>query len=186
MTLIEKTLNAGRIGFRGNCQTITSVACFLLLTACTATMPTATAKLGPSPALGGGTYSSGGGITVAADVQDYEGRTLVCGVWAQSRQQSILTKLVEPRLLGSGAVFLDRETLVRGILFMREVSPSADYSGMNANCVVTDRPWRPADEAKQVTVRIPRQVVADESDGLGIFGGPVVVFRPTGPGAGTD
>ena len=38
----------------------------------------------------GGTAGNGGngGITVAADAQEYDGRTLVCGVWAQSRQQS--------------------------------------------------------------------------------------------------
>ncbi|MDW3117042.1 MAG: hypothetical protein R8G60_04080 [Roseovarius pacificus] len=83
-----------------------SVACLSGLAACVSLEPAGVARLGSDPALGGGTYTSGGGITVAADLRNQGGRTMVCGVWAQSRQQSILTKLVERKVLGTGAVYL--------------------------------------------------------------------------------
>ncbi|MDW3117041.1 MAG: hypothetical protein R8G60_04075 [Roseovarius pacificus] len=64
---------------------------------------------------------------------------------------------------------------------MREVEPRADYGGAEAQCVITERPWRAGDETRRPTVRIPGQVVADESDENGTM---IVEFRPTGPGAG--
>ena len=158
-----------------------SVACLSGLAACVSLEPAGVARLGSDPALGGGTYTSGGGITVAADLRNQGGRTMVCGVWAQSRQQSILTKLVERKVLGTGAVFLGDEPVVRGLVFMREVEPRADYGGAEAQCVITERPWRAGDETRRPTVRIPGQVVADESDENGTM---IVEFRPTGPGAG--
>lgn len=158
-----------------------SAVCLIALAACVPLEPEAVARLGPSPALGGGTYTSGGGITVAADLRNHEGRTMLCGVWAQSRQQSVLTKHVERRVLGTAAVSLGNETLARGLVFMPEVSPRADYAGAEAGCVITDRPWRTGDEDRRPEIRIPPQVVADQSDESGTL---IIEFKPTGPGAG--
>lgn len=158
-----------------------SAVCLIALAGCVPLEPEAVARLGPSPALGGGTYTSGGGITVAADLRNQEGRTMLCGVWAQSRQQSVLTKHVERRVLGTAAVSLGNETLARGLVFMPEVSPRADYAGAEAGCVITDRPWRTGDEDRTPEIRIPRQVVADQSDESGTL---IIEFKPTGPGAG--
>lgn len=153
----------------------------LALAGCDTLAPQAVARLGADPVVSGGTYSSGGGISVAVDLREQNGRTMVCGVWAQSRQQSTLTKGVEPRLLGSGSVQLDGTALVRGLLFMREVPPMADFSGQDAGCVLTDRPWRAGDETARPVVRIPRQLVYHDAD----EGGTVIVrFVQTGPGAG--
>lgn len=160
--------------------TILSIA---LVAGCSATLtPQILAPLGPDPVLSGGTYSSGGGITVATDLRERDGRTMVCGAWAQSRQQSVLTKGVEHRVLGSGSVALDGQALVRGLLFMRETEPLESYAGAEAGCIVTDRPWRPGDEARRPTIAIPGQVVYRDSD----EGGSIIVnFRQTGSGAGT-
>ncbi len=151
------------------------------LAGCVPLEPDTVARLGDTPALGGGTYGSGGGLTVAADLRNREGRTMVCGVWAQSRQQSILTKHVERKVLGTAAVTLGNETLARGLVFMSEVSPRADYTGAEAGCVITDRPWRAGDDTRQPEIRIPQQVVAEESDENGTM---IIEFKPTGPGAG--
>lgn len=151
------------------------------LAGCVPLEPDTVARLGATPALGGGTYTSGGGITVAADLRNQQGRTMVCGVWAQSRQQSILTKHVERKVLGTAAVALGNETLARGLVFMPEVSPRADYAGAEAGCVITERPWRAGDEARTPEIRIPMQVVADQSDENGTM---IIEFKPTGPGAG--
>ncbi|MDT8328679.1 MAG: hypothetical protein RQ750_15065 [Roseovarius sp.] len=152
-----------------------------LLAACATTTGTATARLGTDPVVSGGTYSSGGGVSVAVDTREYNGKTMVCGVWAQSRAQSTLTKGVEPGLLGSGSVSLGDSVLVRGLLFMREVAPAADYAGSEARCVVSERPWQVGDEARRPIISIPGQVVHVEGDDYGHF---TVTFRQTGPGAG--
>lgn len=158
-----------------------SVVAMLAVAGCDTLSPQTVARLGPDPVLSGGTYTSGGGITVAVDLRESNGRTLVCGVWAQSRQQSVLTNGVEPRLLGSGSVVLGREVLLRGLLFMREVPPMADYAGQEAGCVLSARPWVAGDENRRPAIRIPRQNVYVDAD----EGGTIIVrFIQTGPGAG--
>ncbi|WP_339106768.1 hypothetical protein [Roseovarius rhodophyticola] len=163
----------------------TTASALVLMSAATAGWA-ATSKLSPSHVVSGGEYSSGGGISVAAEVRNHSGRTLVCGVWAQSRQQSVLTSLVERRVLGSGSVFLGRERVVHGLLFMNEVAPSQNYANLPAGCVLTNRAWQPTDAQKEVKIRIPRQVVNNNRGGSRYGGGGVVVtFKQTGPGAGT-
>ncbi|SEK30349.1 hypothetical protein SAMN05443999_101173 [Roseovarius azorensis] len=152
----------------------------LVLAACAGLEPQAVARL-DNPVLSGGSYDSGGGITVAAEVREHSGQTMVCGVWAQSRQQSVLTNGVEPKVLGSGSVYLDGQALVRGLNFMPEVPPMADYAGQEAGCMLTDRVWAAGDGDKRPVVRIPRQVVYVDAD----EGGSIIVnFVQSGPGAG--
>ena len=152
-----------------------------LIAGCSAeTGPQVVARLGANPVLDGGSYDSGGGMTVAVDLREAQGRTLVCGVWAQSERQSVLTSRVEQRLLGTGAIYLDGKALVRGLNFMPEVRPMADYSGQEAVCMTTSRPWRAGDETRRLVVRIPRQTVYVDGD----IGGVVIVrFIQSGPGA---
>jgi len=140
------------------------------------------ARLGADPVLSGGSYSTGGGITVAVDVREKDGKTMVCGVWAQSDQQSILTGHKAKGVLDTGAVSLGGETLVRGLRFMKEVPPMAGYGGQEGRCTVVPRPWQPGDAARRAEIRIPRQVVHVEIDEGG--GGFAVTFKQSGPGAG--
>ncbi|MCZ0812898.1 MAG: hypothetical protein ACQEVT_04615 [Pseudomonadota bacterium] len=165
---------------------VISVVSLGVMAGCVSPGPEVVARLGEAPALGGGSYSTGGGITVAADMREYQGRTMVCGVWAKSRQQSILTKMVEPQLLGTGSVSVGDDTVLRGLGFMREVAPAADYGGLEADCVVTGRAWRAGDAQRAPVVRLPRQELVNEADADGgDAGGVIVKFRPDGPGAGT-
>lgn len=153
----------------------------LALAGCTVAGPQMVARLGADPVISGGSYDSGGGLSVAVDLREEAGRVMVCGVWAQSHQQSILTKGKAVDVMGSGSVYLGDAALVRGLAFMREVAPAADYGGQEAGCVVTDRVWQAGDARARPVIRLPRQVVHVEGDGLGHF---VVTFRQTGPGAG--
>ncbi|MBQ0809634.1 hypothetical protein [Roseovarius sp.] len=152
----------------------------LVLAGCTAFGPQMVARLGSDPVLSGGRYDSGGGLTVAADIREAQGRVLLCGVWAQSHQQSVLTKGKAVDVMGTGAVFLDGAALARGLVFMREVPPARDYGGQEAGCVLTERVWQAGYATAEPVIRLPRQVVHVEGD-LGHF---VVTFRQTGPGAG--
>ncbi|MGX0975055.1 hypothetical protein ACSSVY_000753 [Roseovarius sp. MBR-51] len=150
------------------------------LAGCTAVGPQMVARLGANPVVSGGSYDSGGGLSVAADLRQHQGRVLVCGVWAQSHQQSVLTKGKAVDVMGSGAVYLGNDALVRGLVFMREVPPALDYAGQEAGCVLTERVWQSAYANAAPVIRLPRQVVHVEGD-VGHF---VVTFTQTGPGAG--
>lgn len=162
--------------------TTISMLCVTFLMSCSTLEPNAVSRLGDTPVLSGGTYTSGGGITVAADVRNDNGQTMVCGVWAQSVHQSVLTSHVERQVLGSGSVYLGKEPVVRGLVFMTEVEPMPDYSGQTAGCVRTDRQWQAGDDVKRARIRIPRQVVYFDGDEF--TGGPIVYFYQSGPGAG--
>lgn len=162
-------------------RTVSMLVTGALLAACSvAPEQKVVARLGPDPVLSGGSYSSGGGITVAVEVREHSGKTMVCGVWAQSVQQSILTYHKAKGVLDTGNVALGGETLVRGLRFMAEVPPMANYGGQEAGCAVFARPWQPADAARRVVIRLPRQVVHVEGDEYGNF---TVTFKQSGPGA---
>lgn len=151
---------------------------FLTLAACQPVPPDAVTQL-RAPVLDGGSYSTGGGITVAAEVQEIAGRTALCGVWAESDRQSVLSKGRAPQVMGSGAAYLGEDVLHRGLLFMRKVDPAESYVGLQGHCVLTDRPWQ---GGQVVQIRIPRQIVHREDDDID-GAGPIVLFRQTGPGA---
>lgn len=160
-------------------RTATFLAAGVFLTACgVASGPQTVSRLGSDPVLSGGSYDSGGGLTVAVDVQEYQGQTMVCGVWAQSDQQSILTKGKAKPVLDTGSVDLGGGAVVRGLRFMKEVPPMADYAGQVAGCLVTEQPWQ---GQRRAEARLPRQVVHYEGDEFGAF---TISFVPSGPGAG--
>lgn len=145
--------------------------------------PTVASRLGGTPMISGGDFSSGGGITVAADIREKDGQTLVCGAWAESRQQSILTRNSANRVVSRGVVFLNGERLVQNFLFMNKVEPKASYAGAQAGCRLIERPWRASDSNAGLLIRIPRQTITCEGEGIGRF---CVTFTDTGrPGAGT-
>lgn len=156
----------------------------LVLSSCAPAPQVVTSTLGPAPVLDGGSYTSGGGITVAAEIQQINGMTALCGVWAESvsARQSVLTKGVAGRVVATGSAVVDGAAIHRGLLFMRKVPPMDDYAGQTAHCVITERPWQAGDDARSVDIRIPRQVVHRETGGLGSIG-MVITFRQTGPGA---
>ena len=153
------------------------------LSACVAPAPTVSTRLSNNPTLSGGTYTSGGGITIAAELRQIDGQLALCGAWAQSRRQSVMTKHVEHRLLQTGVALVNGQRVRGGLGFMNEVDPMADYSGAEANCVSTGQLWQAAHSSAPVRIEIPRQVVfRDDTDVFG--GGFYVLYRHTGPGAG--
>ena len=160
-----------------------STICAVFLVSCAPpAQPVNGVPLGDDPVMSGGRYTSGGGLTVAVTVTEAQGATRVCGVWAKSRQQSILTKGVERRVLGTGSVYLGQERIAQDLLFMREVAPQQSYAGQQAGCVLVARAWQQGDAAKPVSVQIPRQIVANQREASDA--GPIVYFEHTGPAAG--
>jgi len=154
------------------------------LGACSINVPAGNAVLGGAPTLGGGTFTSPGGLTIAVDARNINGRTGICGVWAESVNQSVMTRNAAPKILDSGGVTLAGEAVAQGLGFLREVDPVQSYAGLQANCITTDRPWRAGDEARPLGIHIPRQIVVNDLDGgFGESGGIIIWFRPGGPSA---
>ena len=161
------------------------VACAAVATlvGCTTYTPAGTAVLSMKPMLAGGTYTSPGGLSFAADIREIDGKTGVCGVWAESDRQSVLTKGRAINVLGRGAIVLDGQAIVSGLAFLRKVAPARSYGGLDANCVVTDRPWSPADASLPSQIVVPRQIVYNDSDGEY---GAIIYYRPGVPSAHPD
>lgn len=135
--------------------------------------------LGPTPVLDGGSYSTGGGITIAAELKNLGGMTALCGVWAESKRQSVLSKGKARNVLHTGSAYVNGTVLHRDLGFMSKTAPTGDYAGQQAACVKTQTPWM---GGQGLQLRIPQQVVhreIDDADGVGIN----VIFRQTGPGA---
>lgn len=164
-------------------HSVISGLALLALGACTVAKPVGTRALGPDLAVGGGTYSSPGGLSVAVDVQNFQGRTGVCGVWAQSLSQSAMTKFSAPVVLAKGAVVFDGEVILQGLHQLAEVAPAPSYAGQVGNCFVSERPWSAQDVTRRAEIVIPRQVVRNAEMDLGEEGGFVITFRPGGPSA---
>ena len=152
----------------------------LVLSACTPAEQAGMRQLGAAPTLDGGSFSSGGGLTVALDLRPIAGRTGICGVWAESDNQSVLSKGRAREVVRTGSAYLDGQILHRDLGFARKVAPPTSYAGLEANCIRTERPWREEDANKALNIRIPRQVVYHDhsEEGSGIK----VLFRQTGPG----
>lgn len=163
-----------------------TIAAALALASCAPVPPgqSVVSQLSSTPMLTGGTFSSGGGISVAADLRERDGNTLVCGVWAESNNQSILTKNSANRVVSKGVIFLNSERLVQNFLFMKKVDPAQSYAGKEAGCRLLDRPWQANDANADLLIRIPRQIITCEGRGLRRF---CVTFDDQGrPGAGTS
>lgn len=156
------------------------------LAACAINTPAGQATLGENPTLGGGSFTSPGGITVAVEARDIGGLTGICGVWAESINQSVMTRRSAPRILDSGGVSMDGQSVARGLRFLRQVEPATSYGGMLANCITTERPWRAGDETRPLGIHLVRQVVYNGlggSDFDNSGGGILIWFRPGEPGA---
>ncbi len=152
----------------------------LSLVACTTGGTDNVTRLKAEPVLSGGTYSTGGGITVASAFRNVGGRTAVCGVWSESTAQTPYTKGKAGKVLSSGAIYLDGARLLSDLGFFRKIPPTTDYSTVSAPCAVSNIPWQPAYASSFPDIRLPQQIVYQDRGGVK---GPIVAFRQTGPGA---
>lgn len=155
----------------------------LLVAGCTVRTPVTPMRLSSDPAVAGGIFTSPGGVSLAADVMEIRGKTGICGVWSESENQSALTRNRAQRVLDPAAVVLGNEALLTGLQFLRKVPPALDYGGMEADCVVIERPWRAGDAQKQVRINMPPVIIYRDIDPSG---GITVWFRPSGPSAHPD
>lgn len=127
--------------------------------------------VGPGYVTGGGTWDSGGGITVAARALERNGATVLCGAWATDRQ-SALSLLFNEEVMEAGALLLGGRPAIRGLGFMARVPDPAQLAGGQARCIASGLPWQPG-YAAGPEIRLPPLSFVASRDR------PVVVrFRP--------
>lgn len=159
---------------------VLAIPALLLVAACSTGGADNVTRLKTEPILTGGTYSTGGGITIASTFRNVGGQTALCGLWSESAVQTPYSKGVAPQVLSSGAVYLDDQRLLSDLDFFRKIPATTDYTAVQAPCAVSDLPWRPDYADRVPDIRLPRQVVYADR---GRVKGPIVEFRQTGPGA---
>lgn len=132
---------------------LTAIALVLTLGTAAQAGPT----LGDRPALTGGEYTTGGGLTVAMEARPINGTLGLCGVWAQSTSMSVYTRKAASRVLAKGVATLNGQVIARDFGFLNRVRPADSYAGAPAGCVLLNRAWQASDGAGQLQLRIPRQ-----------------------------
>lgn len=115
--------------------------------------------------LGGGGFSTGGGITVAVEPRRaIDGQLALCGVWAESER---LTAYVRPHvrdLLAPATLAVDGQVVLHDLRVFNQVPAAQSYVGAAASCVGTGLAYR---DGVQVEIRIPRRAVVRERDSDG-------------------
>lgn len=106
-----------------------------------------------------GRYSSGGGLRIAAEVVSVNGRAHLCGVWSDLPLQVEMTEPLGREILRRSRAELDGQVILTDLSGLRRVSARADYTGANANCLDTGRPWSAALMQARLTLRLPSQTV---------------------------
>ena len=113
--------------------------------------------------VGGMSFSSGGEIHIAAMIVNVDGRVAVCGVWKEAIKVSGPSTALSMRRKGMerGSIHHGNKTLLRGLLFMNQVSKENYVVGTKANCKLTRKAWQPSYSNKKLKVRIPRFQLID-------------------------
>ncbi len=130
-------------------------AAVLALVGCATVTSVGTDPIDSRYSVGGGEWSSGGGITIAARAFERNGVTVICGAWTMDRQ-SVVTSELNDFVLEAGSIFLDGDRAVSNLSFMRLVRYSDNITGEQANCVASGLPWKADYAAAPARVRIPR------------------------------
>ena len=152
------------------------IAAAALTTACAAAFyePAGFDTVDDSYAVGGGTWSTGGGITAVAGIEQRGGNAAVCGAWATDRQ-STLSYPYNADVMATGSVYAGDTRLVQDLGFMQRVDRPADLAGAQARCVDTGIAWRPEFVGMAPRFEFPRFSIRDDDD----LGGSDTTFRQT-------
>ncbi len=145
----------------------------LALVGCATAPSVGTDTIDPRYSIGGGQWSSGRGITVAARAFERNGVTVICGAWAMD-SLSGRTRDYNDDVLEAGSVFLGGDRAVQNLSFMRRVPYSDNIAGDQANCVATGLPWKADYVVVPARVRMPRMVFNLDAET-----GDFLVFRET-------
>lgn len=132
----------------------TVLALCLALAACARYAMVGPDTVGPGYVSGGGGWSTGGGITVAARAMERNGVTVLCGAWATDRQSALSAALNED-VIDAGGLMLGGQKAIRGLGFMPRARDLDHLAGAPAACAASSLPWRPEYGAEGPEIRLP-------------------------------
>lgn len=151
---------------------------FPLILALAASVAQADTRLSERVSLAHGTFSSGGGLTIAAEFRrTTDGGTALCGAWSESERQASYTEGQARRIVQLASVYMQGRRVAQDLGALPQIAPRLDYAGAPAGCILTDLQWR---AGRVPEMFLPRQQIAHADEG---DGGPNIVFHQTGPGA---
>ncbi|MFU8776839.1 MAG: orotidine 5-phosphate decarboxylase [Roseovarius sp.] len=123
-----------------------------------------------------GTFSSGGGLTIATELRPTtDGRSALCGVWSESESQSSYTKGAAREIVRLATVYVNGKRIAQNLAALPQITPRLDYAGVSAGCILTDLAWQPG--------RVPEVFVPRKQISHGSGSAPHIDFRQTGTGA---
>jgi len=150
----------------------------LALTLSLAAAAQADTRLSERVSLAHGTFSSGGGLTIATEFRrTAQGGTALCGAWAESESQASYTTGEARRIVQLASVYVKGRRVAQDLGALPQIAPRLDYAGAPAGCILTDLPWR---AGRVPEVFLPRQQISRSTGGE--FG-PNISFRQAAPGA---
>ncbi|MEQ8902735.1 MAG: orotidine 5-phosphate decarboxylase [Roseovarius sp.] len=150
----------------------------LILALGLATAAQAETRLSDGVSLALGTFSSGGGLTVATEFRrTAQGGTALCGAWAESESQASYTTGEARRIVQLASVYVQGQRVAQDLGALPQIAPRLDYAGAPAGCIPTDLPWR---AGRVPEVFLPRQQISRSGGG---GSDPNIIFRQSGPGA---
>ncbi|HMB13363.1 MAG TPA: orotidine 5-phosphate decarboxylase [Roseovarius sp.] len=135
-------------------------------------------RLSDGVSLAHGTFSSGGGLTIATEFRrTKKGGTALCGAWAESESQASYTTGEARRIVQLASVYVQGRRVAQDLGALPQIAPRLDYAGAPAGCILTDLPWR---AGRVPEVFLPRQQISRSGGG---GSDPNIIFRQSGPAA---
>lgn len=138
--------------------------------------PAGGSRVAESYTVAGGQFTSGGGLYLAIEAREIDGRVGLCGAWTRSRQ-SALSRRHNDDVLSSGSVTLGGALLVQNLTFLRRHPIGTSLLGQQAQCVITGTPWQAGAETQTLRVHLPPRVFERDLGERGAKGG--TRFRQT-------
>lgn len=145
------------------------------IAACATAVPVGGESVDSRYVTGGGTWDTGGGITVAVRAFERDGVTVVCGVWTTDRQSTQSIEL-NRWVVETGAVEIAGDRVLQNLIVFNRIPYSGDITGEPANCVTASKPWKAAYADADPVIRFPRLAFATDD----IAPSNTVIFRPGG------
>ncbi|MEM7189799.1 MAG: hypothetical protein AAF439_09320 [Pseudomonadota bacterium] len=124
---------------------IFSVMAVAILAACTQLNSESLPGIGVDDSFttGGFRWTSGGRLTIATKVFESEGRTAICGAWAESPYGGNYEGELNPQAIAAARASIGGELLARGLNFYRKVAFDKSLTPRGtAKCLRTSVPWQ--------------------------------------------
>lgn len=142
------------------------LAAFALAACTTATAPLPQQTVEPGYAIGGGSFSTGTRVIVAADAFREAGKVAVCAAWATDGRTAREKPYLDD-VLGIGVLQLGGRNVLQGFGGFPRAASRAALGNAPAGCVRTGHDWQPEYAGLEPRIRFGRIVLERDDEDLG-------------------